>query len=408
MIANALKCSSDEKEQVRNIHGPSHPDSVYSGAHIEAKISYTVDDKKHSITLPVWRISPLGIELKISNEHSAEMTALSTGNMIDLVIYLSKEKCEFKGIVIKSVVRINDYELLGIRWCEKEDDDKKNKFHLEQRFFPRWLCGIEFLPSGIVANPYKFNDFIHFQVRDISPNGMQIVTSLRNKYLVPGMTLESMISFPMVAQIKVDLKICNVRITTSNGKDYLALGTKMISEDKKMKEVIGQYVFQFGSKTSIEELKKWGLQVNKASDGVEFSYVRTEDDFLKVLKLRKLAYAGAGKIPADYDTNELADIFDTRSRIIMGTYRGQLVATARLIFHEEDDELEHERFMKLPKDFPRNDELIEVTRFCTHPDFRGSNLFYRLLQHIVLTTLQSKRRYLVSSATLKLSKVYQK
>jgi hypothetical protein len=78
------------------------------------------------------------------------------------------------------------------------------------------------------------------------------------------------------------------------------------------------------------------------------------------------------------------------------------------MFHDPEDPTEHEQFIKLPDKFPRKDEMVEVTRVCTHPAYRGADLFYALVKHLILTIAQSKRRWLLGSATSKLMPLYRK
>jgi len=399
---------SEEEKQIKLVHSPVNPDSIFRDSRITSKITIYEGNKRVELNAKVWRLSPLGIEISIGDNEGESRNLFSQGDTVDLSLWLGKEKCEFKGVVIKSVFNSKNNNIIGIRWYDAGEKRKHGEGYIENRRSPRWLCGTEFLPTGMVTNPYKFNDFIHFQVRDISAGGMQLLTSLRNKYLVPGMKLEGIISFPMVAQLRIDFEINNVRISTINGKEFLSVGVKILSLNNRLREVIGQYIFQFGPGASIEELKKHGFIVSNASHGIEFSYVRTKDDYEKVLELRAMAYSKAGKIPEGAKPENMADIYDTRARIIMAKYRGELIATSRIIFHEQEDELEHERFLKLPDDFPGNHELVEITRFCTHPDYRGSNIFYALMAHTFLTVIQSGRRYMVSSAAGSMINVYKK
>jgi predicted GNAT family N-acyltransferase len=139
---------------------------------------------------------------------------------------------------------------------------------------------------------------------------------------------------------------------------------------------------------------------------MDFGYVRTADEYRQVLELRKMAYSAAKKLPEGVAAEETADIFDTRSRIMIGRYRGDVVATMRLMFHEPNDVFEHEQYITLPPDFPPRGEIIEITRVCTHPAYRGSDLLLGLFKDALMTCVQSKRRYLLGSATKKLLPLY--
>ena len=131
-----------------------------------------------------------------------------------------------------------------------------------------------------------------------------------------------------------------------------------------------------------------------------------KQDFREVLNLRHLAYLADNKIPMSARVNDVADIHDSRARILMCKYRGKIVATARLTFHELGDVTEHEEFVAWTSDFPRRDETVEVTRACTHPDFRRTGLFFALIRYVVITATQAGRSWVVTSSTEDLVPMY--
>ena len=98
---------------------------------------------------------------------------------------------------------------------------------LERRRQVRWLCSDEFHPTGVASNPAKSNDFILFRVLDVSPSGLRLQTSLRNNFIVRGMRLDVIVSFPMVSQITVRLTVQNVSFISRNKKEFLAVGAQI-------------------------------------------------------------------------------------------------------------------------------------------------------------------------------------
>lgn len=405
---SAKRDAERPRAEIDLIHSPFYPADVYAGERLYARVELPRQGNAR-LLLPVWRLSPLGVELLVTPEMREGLKGVETGTPINLSIEIAKQFCEFRGLVVFSRHQQGDRPLIGIRWCMPEEDSRGDgEMHLERRGQRRWLCGAEFMPTGIAPNPVRFNDFIHFRVVDVSRGGMQVWTSLRNKYLIPGMVLDSVISFPMCAQLGVKLKVMHARITSKEGKDYLALGTQMVSPDRRVLDAIGQYVFQFGPKTSVKELREHGFKLRDVSQGVEYGYVRTEQEYLEVLKLRRLAYASAGKMSPDTPLEEVADLYDSRARILIARYRGEIVATIRLMFHNPEDSFEHETHLKLPEGLPRKDEMVEVTRAAVHPDFRQCDLLYGLISRLIITMTQAKRRWLLSSADDHMIGLYQK
>ena len=63
---------------------------------------------------------------------------------------------------------------------------------------------------------------------------------------------------------------------------------------------------------------------------------------------------------------------------------------------------------KAPLSVPHKNQICEITRVCTHPDFRGADLLVGLLKFVSLTVAQSGRRYILGCATDSLLKMYLK
>jgi hypothetical protein len=210
----------------------------------------------------------------------------------------------------------------------------------------------------------------------------------------------------MVAQISIGLNVQNISFVTKNDKDYLSIGAQIETLRPREVSVIGQYMAQFGDVESLKEFQDSGFSQPPLRRSLEFSVVRTEADYREVLNLRYLAYLADGKISPTATVNEVADIHDSRARILMCKYRGRTIATARLTFHELGDITEHEEFIAWPSDFPRRDDAVEVTRACTHPDYRRVGLFFGLLRHIVISAVQAGRTWVVTSSTEDLVPLY--
>jgi hypothetical protein len=310
-----------------------------------------------------------------------------------------------KAVVAASIQNDVNETVTGLRLIDQEvgEFDGTNR-----RSNARWICSEQFFPVAVAANPARFNDFIYARARDLSAEGMRLYTSLRNKFLVQGMKLELMLSLPMVSQLQVSVAIRNVNLVVDNGKDYLSIGVNFTTLDSASREAIGQYLIQFGHGVSPKELRDQRLIPKSVASSVEFTFVRTIEDYQDVLELRRVAYERAGKISPGTPSSEMGDIYDVRSRIIVGKYKGQVVASAGLVFNEYHDRMEIEESVDWPGHLPRRDEMVEVIRNCTHPDFRGSDLLMAVFKFIAITVLQSKRRYAVIGCTPDLIALYEK
>ena len=149
------------------------------------------------------------------------------------------------------------------------------------------------------SNPAKSNDFILFRVLDVSPSGLRLLTSLRNNFIVRGMRLDVIVSFPMVSQITVRLVVQNVSFISQIDKEYLAIGAQIDGLTSQQSSVIAQYMARFRAMCdSLREFRDSGFAPFGISEAIEYGVVRTETDYREVLNLRHLAYWRITRLPS--------------------------------------------------------------------------------------------------------------
>ncbi len=389
---------SFENTTVSEIHGGIVPADVRQGDPIFARLISQNKDINFDKEFRVWRMSPLGIELLVDGT-----SPTPKGLTVDLELRVGNQKNLLSGLVVDDIVSENGHHFLHIRLVSKTTERSED---IERRSSNRWMCSDQFYPTAVASNPAKFNDFVYFKVKDLSNGGMKIHTSLRNKFIMPEMTFDCIFNFPMVTQLKMKITVKNLRIEMDGTKEVLALGVSFNQADAGLNEAVSQYLMQFGNVGSLEELIASGVHVNKVSDSVNFTYVRTKEDYDKVLELRFLSYKDAGKLKDGATIQDMADEYDSRARIVVGTYKGQVVSSARLIFNQFDDTMEQERFVKWPSHLPRRDEMVEIMRACTRPDFRGSDLLIAMFKFIAIAVAQSKRKWIIICATKNMAPLY--
>ncbi|NJN50435.1 MAG: hypothetical protein HC809_00195 [Gammaproteobacteria bacterium] len=156
----------------------------------------------------------------------------------------------------------------------------------------------------------------------------------------------------------------------------------------------------------IDELREQHLMPRSVSTVVEFSFVRTTEEYDQVLALRHTAYRHAGKVDERLNPEDMGEIYDTRSRIVIGKYHGRVIASAGLVFNEYHDRMEIEESIDWPKELPRRDEMVEVIRNCTHPSYRGSDVLMAMFRFIAITVLQAGRRYVAIGSSPDLIPLY--
>jgi predicted GNAT family N-acyltransferase len=320
------------------------------------------------------------------------------------ILFPDKQVLVRRGVIVQVASDTQHSQEASIRMI---DADFLRVPHIERRRQVRWLCSDDFHPTGVAANPAKSNDFILFRVFDVSRSGMRLLTSLRNNFITRGMRLDVIVSFPMVSQITLRLTVQNVAFVSLDEKEYLSIGAEIIGLTPRQSSVVAQYMAQFGDVESLREFRESGFDQSDVVGTIEYSVVRTEEDYREVLNLRHLAYLADNKIASSASVHDVSDIHDSHARILICKFRGKTIATARLTFHEVGDITEHEEFVAWGSNFPRRDESVEVTRACTHPDFRRTGLFFALLRYVAITATQAGRIWVVTSSTEDLVPMYQ-
>jgi predicted GNAT family N-acyltransferase len=386
-----------ENGQSLKLHSPFYPEDIRESDLISCRVKIA----DTWVSAKVFRISPLGVELV----KTSEVKFLSVGQLVDLEIKLDMQKSSHTGVVVDVEYTEGTRNLVGIRLVSVS---KNEPFSAERRKEQRFFSAPSFLPTASAPNPLRYNDILIFRAKELSASGLFLVTSLRNKFLMKDIELDLLLCLPVFGNVTVPVKIENIRIIREEGKEFLGVGVSIIGSSLAYKKIAGSYIMQFSEVNSSSELKNAGFPVEEFGKTIDFRYVKTESDYREVLSLRKLAYTAEGKANIEDPDESLATALDSKARIIMAYFKGKLVASAAVIFHDESSLTEHEEFSDCTKEMPTKDQMVEINRVCTHPDFRRSDLFLQLYRFLLILIVQSKRRYVTICATKDLAKLYQK
>jgi predicted GNAT family N-acyltransferase len=386
--------------QRESVHGAIVPADVRAGDPVFAQLRVPGGPPRAA---RVWRLSPLGVELV----RPGGLAGVGPGSTVELALRVGRGAATFTSLTVAGVNVEHGRELLALAWAPPPSPRPTAR---DTRGASRWACAGEYLPTGIAPNAARYGDFIYFRVADVSWTGMQLETSLRNTFLIPGLRLEATCTFPAQSrgQVQLPLEVVHARVVLRAQKRVLAVGVRFAAPLRdRARELLGQYLLQFGGGATVKDLCAAGFRIPASSLAFEFGYARTAEEYDEVLRLRRLAYVHARKISAEARAVDMADGFDARSRILVAKHRGRVVGTMRLYYPEAGaDRLMHEGFVELPPGLPPRTELVELFKACTHPAYRGGDLFYALVRFAALTLVQSGRRYALMSATDALAPIY--
>ncbi len=383
------------------IHERIVPADVRDHEKVLARIRCRSEQLNEFVEVRVWAISPLGVELHINPEH----IKVAQGDSVDLELVVYGKRTGFQGLVCSVVLQRANIMQVGIRFSTT---DAAGDDYAEKRNSSRWLCSEEYVPVAHCPSPGKFDDVIRLKLRDVSADGMQLSTSLRNKYLIPGMNLVLTVVFPLGPIVQVKASIARTSVQRIGAEDRLVLGVIFTEISETAKKAFGQYLVQFSTAESIAELSSVGFNPESVGHSTSIYYLKTEEDYLAALSLRYLANEKANQLGNIEKPADTGDMLDTKARIMVAKRNGEVIGTGRFRFPLLDEPLELEQFISWPHDFPRRDQLVEVSRLATDPRFQHSDLLVSMLKYAASTVLSDERPWAMATVMGKYLPFYKK
>ena len=364
-------------------HGSFEPADVRETDNVVARVRRRVDGSSFE-TVRVWKLSPLGVDLV----QPARSHQYSAGERLDLQLVVDGKRSQFLGLVVLGLHVDNGQPLFGIRLLA--EDREPVEYKSDQRDAMRWVCSTHHLPRAIAPSPGKFNEFLSFQIRNISESGLLLVTSIDNSFLIPKMRLTLSINLPMVGDTVQSVEVVWMRIGTDGASDVLEVGVLMADLGYRTRSLLGQYLVQFARDVTLEQLVASGFSPLNVTNGIRFDSVKTEQDYDDYLTLRS---PGASKSAS---AEQYVDAKDRFCRLVVGRIGGNIVAGARVRYPELKDHLSCEEYFKWSDTLPRPDQLIEVDDIQTDVDpvFKTQTIL-ALFNYICTACTTDVRQYVI-------------
>lgn len=385
-MAKSLISASDQENDF--IHSPFHPATIRT----EDRTSAVIIADKKCYPLELWEYSPFGVTLI---DHKKDVP-IKKGDQVSLKLrFNNRDEVIYDGVMVGSITNGENKIQIGIRTFYKEDSSNA---HEEKRLSHRWSCPEGSLPTGTAANPLQYNDYIFFRIEDFSSGGIRFLTSMRNKHLYKGMKLDSTISLPLIGSIIVTLELVYIEVVEKSGKQFMSIGARFLNKDETTLSSIAEYLLNFGQNVSTRKLKEEGFILGEMSKYFDFGYVKSESEYQEVLRVRYEAYNKAGKLPEGTTVGDMADEHDAKSRILTVKFKGELVGTARLTYHDSWEVSYYGKYINNKEFSLKAKDCVEVTKLCIIDNKRGSDIFQSILSHLVLTSIKSSRNYIIGGA----------
>lgn len=260
-------------------------------------------------------------------------------------------------------------------------------------------------PMFVCDDPIHFGRYLYFQVVSASASMAKLISSSGTASVIPGLELSGVLYVPLNGEHGVRLKVQTIQ-KRAEEFEYLA---EFVQPHINFLDSLSEYVLATCEGLTVTHLRDKGFPVSRMEKAFVFEYARNAKELEEVLYLRLIAAQAAGRWIGETDVQKLKDDFDAHSRHVICRVGGEVVASARLVFNFGETNLcEHTGYnIELP-DWLWKEGFIEASRVCTHPDFRGSDLFINMLRHLGRIVIQSKHRYLVLNCVDSLVPIYKR
>jgi len=284
---------------------------------------------------------------------------------------------------------------------------KFNQTMNHERFGKKSLVGIpdDYPVVGYFYRTNSYHERCAFRLISVSPEYATIELLSDQSLLFPGIEVNLMFSLDTISSPFIVATIDKVK--TVKDKTEAGLSFNKVNP-KTLRSLVNHLLIH--SDISLYELRNSGFKPRKVSNNFTYRFARDQNEYEKVLALRRKSYLAALKIDTKVGLGGMAAPLDHLSRI-MTVYQGDnLVASLALTFPGLDNELDTERSLEngLPKGFPPRDSIMELSRLCIDPEFQKGDILIRIFEHSYRVFATSGRQVAITSTDDKLWPTYKK
>lgn len=258
---------------------------------------------------------------------------------------------------------------------------------------------------GLMKDPFQYDQTSLVSVLRISRNYMVLRNSDPVFAIFPYQQIEFHLNLfssndPIRAQV--------IYVRRVGNRIHFAVQIDAMSADTD--RAIVRYIMRF-LKWPPFILRRVGFDTSNIKNIIQFRFVKTQADYVAVLKLRRMAYAAARKLKRDTNLSRLYSEYDEFSRILTAWHQDLLVGSVAMRFgdgrkakFEFQEQLGDGQFQRK---LPRPEEIIEVSRLCMHHDYRKTDILMGMFERVFQVLVTSGRSYLVAACDKYLWPIYE-
>ncbi len=261
--------------------------------------------------------------------------------------------------------------------------------------------------AAITRHQHYYNEYLVLKITDISKKNFTIECNDPELLVFPSMAISFVIHIFSEKGDEITGQVTWIE-NPEKGKTRFGIEIQHITENTH--KMMARYLFHLHD-WKPRDLRKMGFSCRDYRPLIKFRSLRTHEEYVEVLKLRKLAYVGAQKIDKNCAHEDLASELDRKSRILVAYHQDKLVGTVSIIFpdHQEmmlDTEKVFENGYRI--ELPPKVKMIEIARLCITPDYRATDILYGMFEHIYRILITSGREYIISSTDEHMWPLYKK
>ena len=381
--------SSDSKAE----HRLSHRKKLYLNDGFEV----TLGKDGKSWKARALDVSESGMAVAIDSQAQFET---SQGDFLDLYFNVENHPISMRAEVA-SVGQLGSGESGLLRFGLKFSLPMPGK---SERKWRRFATSATMTPSITMTDPIDVRRSTVGMCIDLSAGGMGVRFTGTDLLLVPGM--RKMVSFQIPGEEKIELET-EIKHVRTEADSTIRAGLELLGDLKKMQRSCGSYLVSSGrGEVSFADVRDAGFDLDGVRRLLEVKYPDREQEYDQISALRR-TMLGNTKVASE--NNSLFDRFDKHSRQIICKVGDRVVATVRVVFNDGDREkVEHLSYgAEIPNEF-FDAGFVECSRLIVHPEFRGDEVLWTLMEEIGRVTLTSGYRYIVQSCSEVLFPLYER
>ncbi len=277
----------------------------------------------------------------------------------------------------------------------------------------RYRCHHDIAPQIQSSDPLDVNRSLYCKVLDMSRAGMLLSTSLTNKHLVPGMTLEhAQLMVPGEPSARVCFTIQNIREVPREGCFHLGVAVHTTGDGYE--RLIAGYLSTlspnfFQECHSRSSSRDRHIRGKRLKQGLTFRVVNSEAHYHDVLKLRYHGYGAKGKLHRAATIDGQGEGLAHEGIIIGAHLSGTLVAAMELLLG--DGQASFRTFQLIPREqlaAVKPPHTVEVNRLVVHPSIQGTDVVIGMIQKAHAIVMAHGGKDVLFVATNKLMPLYRR